>query len=323
MLKLILTLYGCLIIIPIVGLSFVTERAQRGSSMLSLGQEKFQTENIRRDGFDLYYRSLGTGEPILLLSGGPGDNCDYLFPLAERMSKYAHVILLEQRGTGRSMPPNLDKTTINLKLYLQDYEALRTHLKLQSWTVLGHSAGGLLAMNYAAAYPQRIHRLMLLDTAPVASELLNAFQDNLLDRLSMAERKQLASTQQSDSSESRRISADLQLAGLFYDRTIGGKLAGELSNAFHKEVGSLLGAEITKSGYDLRPQLKDFTGSVLVLNGRQDPMDPLMAVKTSAAFVSSTLTFINRAGHFPWLEQPEPVDVAIRSFLTSGTPSTH
>lgn len=302
----------------IVGLSLGTVSAQSSMAPLIQGQDAFQVEKLSRNGFDLYYRSLGSGEPVLILSGGPGDDCDYLVPLARQIAKYAHVILLEQRGTGRSIPPHVDKNTISLALYLQDYEALRTHLKLQRWTVLGHSAGGLLAMNYAAAYPDRVHNLILLDTAPIASEFLGAFQDNLLDRLSMEERDQFASVQKSNSPESRATIAELQMEGLFYNRKTGKQLAEEMGNAWHSDVGRLLGSEITSPGYDLRARVKDFASPVLVLNGRQDPMDPLMAYKTSASFKHSTLKFIDRAGHFPWFEQPAKVDEAVRQFMDSN-----
>jgi proline iminopeptidase len=103
-------------------------------------KNQFQTEKIPRSGFDLYYRSLGTGEPILILSGGPGDACDYMLPVASEVAKHAHAILLEQRGTGRSLTPRIDKSTINLALSLEGFEVLRSHLKVERWTIIGHSA---------------------------------------------------------------------------------------------------------------------------------------------------------------------------------------
>jgi len=280
-------------------------------------EHQFQTEKIPRDGFDLHYRSLGTGEPVLILSGGPGDDCDYLLPVASEVAKYAHAILLEQRGTGRSLPPHVDKSTINLALYLEDFEALRAHLNVQRWTVIGHSAGGILAMDYAAAYPDRVDKIVLLDTAPVAFQYLTAFEDNVLDRLTLEDRDRLATLEKGDSPQSRAEIATLEAKGLFFDRKIGEQLAGELSGAWHADVGHLLGPEITAPGYDLRPRLKNFDRPVLVLHGRQDPMDPLMAYETSATFKHSTLQFIDRAGHFPWFDQPKEFDKALGDFLNS------
>ena len=291
--------------------------SQNTPSPLASYENQFKTEKIPRDGFDLYYRSLGVGEPILILSGGPGDDCDYLLPVASEIAKYAHAILLEQRGTGQSLPPRIDKSTMNLALSLEDFEALRAHLNVQRWTVVGHSAGGILAMDYAAAYPDRIDKLILLDTAPVAFQYLTAFDDNILDRLSLEDRDQLATLEKSDSLQSRAAIAGLESRGLFFDRKIGEQLAAELSSAWHADVGHLLGPEITASGYDLRPGLKNFDRPVLVLNGRQDPMDPLMAYETSAAFKHSTLLFIDRAGHFPWFDQPREFDKDLGDFFKS------
>lgn len=306
-----------LLFLAAIAALFPNSDAQNPPSPLAGYETQFQTEKIARGGFELYYRSLGTGEPVLILSGGPGDDCDYLLPVASEVAKYAHAVLLEQRGTGRSLPSSIDKGTINEVLYLEDFEALRAHLNVQRWTVIGHSAGGLLAMDYAAAYPERIDKLILLDTAPAAFQYLTAFQDNILDRLSPEDRDRLATLEKEDSPQSRAGVAELEAKALFFDRKIGEQLAGELSNAWHADVGHLLGPEITAPGYDLRPRLKNFDRPVLVLSGRQDPMDPLMAYETSLAFSHATLQFIHRAGHFPWFDQPKEFDKALGDFLTS------
>lgn len=292
-------------------------RAQSTPSPLAGYESQFKTEKLPRDGFDLYYRSLGAGEPVLILSGGPGDDCDYMLPVASDIAKYAHAILLEQRGTGRTLPPQVDKTTMNLARSLEDFEALRVHLKVQRWTVVGHSAGGILAMEYAATYPDKVDKIVLLDTAPIAFKYLAAFEDNILDRLSLEDRDQLATLAKTDSPQSRAAIAKLEAKGLFFDRKIGEQLAGELSSAWHADVGHLLGPEITAPGYDLRPRLKTFDHPVLVLNGRQDPMDPRMAYETSAVFSHSTLLFVDRAGHFPWFDQPNAFEKDLGEFLKS------
>lgn len=54
------------------------------------------------------------------------------------------------------------------------------------------------------------------------------------------------------------------------DRKIGEQLVGELSSAWHADVGNLLSPEITAPGYDLRPRLKAFDRAVLVLYGRHE-----------------------------------------------------
>jgi proline iminopeptidase len=295
--------------------SFQNASAQNASASFTEGKERFQSESIARDGFNLFYRSLGSGKPVLILSGGPGDDCDYMLPVASEVARHHRAILLEQRGTGRSLPPHIDAGTISLSRYLEDFESIRQHLGVERWTVIGHSAGGVLAMEYAAAHPDRIDKLILLDSVPVAFEYLMAFEDNLLDRMAPDQRERQDSLEKTDSAESREQAAELEMDGMFFNRTLGRQLSGQLSHAWHADVGRLLGSEITAPGYDLRPRLKNFDRPVLVLHGRQDPMDPWMAYQTSAAFRHSTLHFIDRAGHFPWFDQPDIFNAILDSYL--------
>lgn len=277
---------------------------------------KFQVDKLPRGNFDLYYRVAGVGRPVVILSGGPGDDCDYLMPVAEDVARSARAILPELRGTGRSLPPIIDQGTISVAAYLEDLEALRAGLRIDRWTVIGHSAGGLLAMRYAVKYPQHVDKLVLLDTVPVASEFLTPLNDNIFDRLSADERDRIMALPQSSSSDAQREVALLQAAVFFFDRKVGAKIVIDIAKTYHADVGRLLGVDLfPPGGYDLRPSLKAFERPVLVLNGRQDPMDPLMASETAAAFKHSTLRFIDRAGHFSWFEQPERFDTTLNAFL--------
>jgi proline iminopeptidase len=53
---------------------------------------------VARESFTLHYKTIGTGRPLLLLSGGPGFDVDYMMPLAQELSASYQCILLEQRG---------------------------------------------------------------------------------------------------------------------------------------------------------------------------------------------------------------------------------
>jgi proline iminopeptidase len=108
------------------------------------------TFKIARDGFDLYYRPYGTGTPVTILAGGIGFDCDYLEPVARELAKARRAVLIELRGTGRSAPSAINRDTINLAQFLGDLEAVRVHLNIERWSLLGHSAGAALAMAYAA-----------------------------------------------------------------------------------------------------------------------------------------------------------------------------
>ena len=100
----------------------------------------------------LRYTVHGQGAPVLLLAGGPGMSGDYMLPIAEQLGDY-QTIVLDQRGTGRSAMERLEPATMTLALAVDDVERLRMHLGLETWTVLGHSWGGVLAMASPLATP--------------------------------------------------------------------------------------------------------------------------------------------------------------------------
>src|SRR5512140_870479 len=99
------------------------------------------TDSIITPNAVLYYSVQGQGEPILLLSGGPGIAAAQLSAVAQRLSTTYRCILFDQRGTGRSHTSPLDSTTINLDQAMQDITLLLQQLGISKVTILGHSWG--------------------------------------------------------------------------------------------------------------------------------------------------------------------------------------
>lgn len=112
-------------------------------------------------GHEIYFEESGNpkGQPALFLHGGPGGASQ---PLQRRFFDPDHyrIILFDQRGCGRSTPfASLEhNTTWDL---VADIEALREHLGIARWLVLGGSWGSTLALAYAEALPERVSQLVL------------------------------------------------------------------------------------------------------------------------------------------------------------------
>ncbi len=110
---------------------------------------------------ELYLEESGNpdGIPVLYLHGGPGAACDrhsrrYFDPELYR------IILLDQRGCGRSTPfAELEGN--NTPALLQDLEAIRSFLGIESWVLFGGSWGATLALLYAQAHPAHTRGLVL------------------------------------------------------------------------------------------------------------------------------------------------------------------
>jgi proline iminopeptidase len=112
-------------------------------------------------GHDLYFEEAGNarGKPVLIVHGGPGGGSNPTMRRYHDPSRY-RIILLDQRGCGRSSPhASLEaNTTWHL---VEDMERLRAHLAIERWQLLGGSWGSTLSLAYAERHPERVSELVL------------------------------------------------------------------------------------------------------------------------------------------------------------------
>ena len=130
--------------------------------------EAYHSATLERDGHRLYYELSGnpTGPTALFLHGGPGGGTS---PRCRRFFNPNHyrIVLLDQRGSGKSTPNVCNDYTAALKNnttahLVEDIEALRKVLSLDTWQlILGGSWGSTLALAYAQAHPDKVHQLLL------------------------------------------------------------------------------------------------------------------------------------------------------------------
>ena len=106
-------------------------------------------------------QSREDGEPLLLLHGGPGVP-DYMQTTTGPILPELRCISFDQRGVGESACRD---GRFELSAYLDDIEAIRTRMDVESWHVLGHSWGGLLAQAYTSLYPHRVKSLVLASSS--------------------------------------------------------------------------------------------------------------------------------------------------------------
>jgi proline iminopeptidase len=110
---------------------------------------------------NIYWEQCGNpdGMPVVVLHGGPGAGCT---PVHRRFfdPNFYRIILLDQRGAGRSNPlGSLEENT--LVHLINDLEMLRVHLRVERWHLYGGSWGSTLGLAYAQTYPDRCRSLVL------------------------------------------------------------------------------------------------------------------------------------------------------------------
>ncbi|MEU3735677.1 prolyl aminopeptidase [Streptomyces sp. NPDC032198] len=122
------------------------------------------------DGNRVYWEVCGNplGKPAVVLHGGPGSGCTPFFRRYFDPDAY-RVVLLDQRGCGRSTPhasdPRTHMSVNTTKHLLADLELLRRHLRIERWLVWGASWGSVLGLRYAQTHPDRVSELVLTGLA--------------------------------------------------------------------------------------------------------------------------------------------------------------
>jgi proline iminopeptidase len=280
-----------------------------------LAAESFKSH----DGTVLHYDVVGKGEPVVLLSGGPGFSPDYLRPIADRLAGKYRFILLHQRGTGRST----DASAMQLPRLVGDLEALRKELDVDKLTIAGHSFGGIMAMMYAREHPDRVGALALIDAGGPTLKSVPKFSANLESRFSAEEKA--AIKEWTGRMEKERTRAVFEItkaktAAYFADRAKAKLLIDEMSvDSFRDTVFWAIVPQMM--ALDLRPGLEKVKAPVMVIHGKQDPLESAQEVHET--FPGSQLAMLDNAGHFPWLEQPEAFYKALDGFLGAVFESCH
>src|SRR5215467_14291043 len=108
----------------------------------------------------LFVKVMGRGHPLLLMHGGPGLDHTTLSSFKSLADQFT-LVFYDHRCNGRSTGEVRSMTWENLTA---DAEALREALGFHEWSVLGHSFGGHVALEYALRYPASLSRLVLMDT---------------------------------------------------------------------------------------------------------------------------------------------------------------
>ena len=288
------------------------------------------TTTVEVDGGALFVRDIGGGLPIIVLHGGPDFDHAYLLPELDRLAGQFRLTFYDQRGRGRSFrgegPDDITTTS-----EMDDLHRIRAWTGSGSVAVLGHSWGGLLAMEYAIRHPDRVSHLILMDTAPASHQdmlELRRWLRSLRSPEQLARMGELASDPaflagDPDASAEynrihfaptirRRENLDMVIGRFYTASTPEGIVAARAIEE------SLYAQTWSNEAYDLFPRLRELMIPALVVRGEHDFIPESASRRIAAALRRSRFVEIADAGHFAFVEQPEAVCSAIAEFLASS-----
>lgn len=270
----------------------------------------------------LYYQKFGEGNPIIILHGGPGLDQSYLLPQMLDLSKDHEIILYDQRGSGKSLGTPLTLDYINIDRFCDDLETLSQRLGIKQFTLVGHSWGSTLAIYYAIKHQNHLHKLILLNTAPVDYASQKLLTTAFSKKTAPIKNKITALT---NYKEFKTLSAQeiLNLYHTLYSIYFYDQLKlNELTLHINKksadsgfQVMRLINQSSLGTSFNLLPMLKNIKVPTLIINGEQDLIPSKIPQQIKSQIPNSQLVFLAKCGHFSFVEQPAQLFAMIRVFL--------
>lgn len=269
----------------------------------------------------LYVEVVGHGPPLLLMHGGPGLDHVSLTPFRGLADRHT-VVLYDHRCNGRSTGVPVE--TMTFENLTADADALREQLGFERWAVLGHSFGGHVALEYALRSPERVTRLILLDTAGDVRWSQQHAADVLQDRGCNAATVAVARRFYSGRIASKDfVRASLRLLPAYDHRFSLTRLAHQMLEggwrARMRPEALIFGGAMMR-GWSVMDRLDAIRVPTLVLAGHDDFLFPPESQALLAAGIPDVrLRIIERAGHNPQSERPAETLAAVAEFLAPAS----
>jgi proline iminopeptidase len=273
----------------------------------------------------VYYATLGTGPPVVLLHGGPGTTHEYFLPYLLPLARHHQLVLIDERGSGRSQQLE-DHAQYNLAMMANDIEAVRVALDLGKIDLLGHSFGGILAQAVAIQHPASIRRLILAATGSSAKRINADFKrikdsadEKIRAQIEALEARGIIGADGAQLAEYRALADQAEAPYSYFIRPpawdsartpMGWDVLNQIWGAksdFHID-GDL-------AGFDFTEALRKLTIPTLVIYGDHDMVTDATAQESHAALVGSALVKIPRSAHMMMVDQNAAFIDAVTRFL--------
>jgi len=288
---------------------------------------------VDANGVLIYYVTLGSGDPLMVVHGGPGASHDYFLPYLLPLARHNKVVFIDERGSGRSQKLE-DPSGYTIENMVEDIEAVRQALGLGKMNLLGHSYGGALVEAYALKYQKNLSHLILGSTWSSTKALNDVFvrmkgnmSPDLRDRINTMEAAGLYG-QGKDFRKARYTDAYMTAAwgeGYFpylyqnrpdpnYDPVDNGKMSWDLYREMWGEHGEFVIDGNLKS-VEYTDRLPEIKVPTLILVGDHDESDSSMSQVMHKKIAGSKLVIFPKSGHMTFVDQPGMFIESVDEFL--------
>lgn len=273
------------------------------------------TMSIR--GVSLFVEVVGRGYPLLLMHGGPGVDHATLASLRPCADQFT-LVFYDHRCNGRSTGAEVSSMT--WENLTADADALRQMLGFDKWAVLGHSFGGMVALEYALRYPESLSHLMLLDTCGDIRWVQQNAPEILAKRgYSPGTVRMARRFFNGEITLNEMMPAMMKFGSAYYHRPRLLRLAHEIIAGRRMKTrpeALIFGFGQLLKGWSVMDRLSEIKVPTLVMAGRDDfQFPPEHQAALAAGLPNARLEIIERAGHNAPTERPAEVIQAVKHFI--------
>ena len=279
--------------------------------------QDYQHDSVQyKEGY-LHYYVKGDGPPVLLIPGGMGFSSYYMRGISDSITNHTSI-LIDLYGTGRSQYRPPDTSWVNQYNAVKDIEHLRKHLKIDQWTVIGQSWSTHTALLYGLLHPNRTTKVILQACAGTNNSFQAYYGDNIRMRYTDQDKTEIERLKK-DPDRERFAIFKIRFRAYFYNPDLSWKFFEMPENEkpyFYN--GSFFKAFVNEPGYStfsLEDKVATMDVPVVIIQGRQDPLTSEIQERLNSRIKNSEIFYIEKAGHFPWLEQPDSFFNILRKSL--------
>lgn len=250
------------------------------------------------------------GRPLLLVHGFTGTKEDFGDHIDALAASGHHVVALDHRGHGESDKPD-DESAYSFEIMAGDVIGVADALGWDSFALLGHSMGGMIVQVVASMIPERIERLVLMDTSYKSLRFVNdslvAMMRQMIESGGM---DGLADTMAAaggplESEPHRRVTAERSGYAEWTDQKLR-----TTSGAMYLSMLAAFGGD-----QDRLEALSELDMPVLVICGEEDEPFIEASKRMASTIPNAQLAMIPDAGHSPQFENPAAWTEALSGFL--------
>ncbi|HZC73002.1 MAG TPA: alpha/beta hydrolase [Jatrophihabitans sp.] len=277
-----------------------------------------EQRSLRLHGHEVTYRTAGTTGPVVLLVHGiAGNSANWDGIIGRLAARGMQAVAPDLLGHGASAKPRGD---YSLGAYAAGLRDLLLALGHQRATVVGHSLGGGVAMQYAYQFPQHCERLVLVDSGGLGHEVSIILRlatlpgaEYVLPALATV---QLRAAGRWVAARCRDLPVTLRPGVTELLRGFGSLADAQARQVFVHTVRSVIDIHGQRvSAHDRLYLAADMP--TLIMWGQRDAIIPVEHAHAAAATIPhSQLVIFERSGHFPHLDEPERFAHHVADFIT-------